>query len=80
MLIIDDKHIKVYMHRILTGYPVKSMADHKNRNGLDNRLINLSIVSNSENQQNKQLQRNNTNGATSINSNILTKMGSKVTV
>lgn len=67
--LIDGKATKVYLHRVLLKPPVNSMIDHINGNGLDNRLCNLNIVSNGENQQNKRISRNNTSGVKGISLN-----------
>lgn len=44
------KHIR--LHRLILGYP-KSIIDHKNRNGLDNRKENLRLCSFSQNNANR---------------------------
>lgn len=41
------------MHRFLMGYPKEGEVDHKNRNKIDNRKINLRIASRSQNNANK---------------------------
>lgn len=40
--------------------------DHENRNRADNRILNLRDVSNSENQKNVKLQKNNTSGIVGV--------------
>lgn len=43
----------ILLHRYLMDFPDNLYIDHINHNGLDNRKNNLSIVTNSENQQNR---------------------------
>ncbi len=52
----------IRLHRLITACPNYMQVDHRNRNGLDNRRINLKLVTNGENQQNKRLLKNNTSG------------------
>ena len=49
------------MHRLIMGFP-KSGIDHKNGNKLDNRIANLRICSQKENQANSKKGKNNTSG------------------
>lgn len=57
----DNK--KVYMHReILGDITDKNVVDHINRDGLDNRKLNLRIVTQSHNMFNTGLRRNNSSG------------------
>ncbi len=43
----------VYMHRVIMNTPKGLFTDHINHNGLDNRKINLRIVTGSQNQWNR---------------------------
>lgn len=43
----------IYMHRLIMSFPERLQVDHVNRNGIDNRLENLRIVTNTQNQLNK---------------------------
>ena len=47
---------KVYLHRLIMGFPHKKMVDHKHGrcSRYDNRKTNLRICNNMQNQQNKQ--------------------------
>lgn len=42
----------ILMHRLIMGFPEKKQIDHINGNSLDNRKVNLRIVSASENMHN----------------------------
>ena len=60
-----------YIHRLLAIHYIpnpdnKLQVDHINRNRADNRIENLRWVSWSENQQNKNKQKNNSSGITNI--------------
>lgn len=49
---IGNKNHALSMHRLLTGIR-KAMVDHKNRNGLDNRMSNLRYCTAKENSRNR---------------------------
>ena len=57
--------INMYMHRILMQ-PGEFQVDHINRNKLDNRMQNLRIVTNQQNQFNRPLNSNNSSGFTGV--------------
>ncbi len=52
----------VQMHRMIMDAPKGMEVDHINGNTLDNRKINLRVVSRSQNEWNRKKQRNNTTG------------------
>jgi hypothetical protein len=52
----------VSMHRVIMQPKKTQLVDHKSRNGLDNRKINLRVCSRGQNNQNKNLAKNNTSG------------------
>jgi len=57
---INGKYTMIYLHRfILKIIDKKIFVDHANMDTLDNRKINLRICSHSQNQMNKQIQKNN---------------------
>lgn len=58
-----NKPTHMYMHNFILG--VKGV-DHKNHNGLDNRRSNLRRATQSQNNANQGLRRNNTSGAKGV--------------
>jgi hypothetical protein len=52
----------IFMHRVINNTPEEFQTDHINRDKLDNRKINLRTATNTLNQLNKGLQKNNTSG------------------
>lgn len=59
-------HKIVKMHRFLMDCPEGLEVDHINRNGLDNRKVNLRIVTQAVNKQNKGIYSNNTSGVPGV--------------
>ncbi len=60
---ISRKEVKtIYMHRYVLNAPKGLQVDHINHNPLDNRRINLRLATNSQNQMNGRIQKNNTSG------------------
>jgi hypothetical protein len=54
---------KILLHRIFLNITnSKIFIDHKNHNGLDNRMNNLRISTNAQNQWNQRLRKDNTSG------------------
>lgn len=53
------------LHRLIMGFPY-GQVDHINRNKLDNRNENLREVTNSQNQVNQGMMKNNTSGITGV--------------
>ena len=47
----------VYLHRLLKGFPAGKVVDHKNGNGLDNRLKNLRVCYSGQNNMNQKKTR-----------------------
>jgi hypothetical protein len=52
----------IYMHRLITNCPEKLEVDHINRDGLDNRKVNLRICTSAENRKNHKILSNNKSG------------------
>ena len=53
---------RVYLHRAIVGELDGFQVDHINRNGLDNRRVNLRLATRSQNQHNRVASSNNTSG------------------
>jgi len=56
----------LFMHRLINDTPGGFETDHINRNKLDNRRENLRSVTNTQNQLNKGLQKNNKSGVAGV--------------
>lgn len=52
----------ILMHRFILNVPINKEIDHINRNGLDNRKVNLRICSHIENSWNTDKKKNNKSG------------------
>lgn len=59
---LKSKQHQVRMHRVLMGNPSGFEVDHVDGNGLNNRKINLRKATQSQNQQNSTISKNNTSG------------------
>jgi hypothetical protein len=55
-----------YIHKIIMKSSGDEYVDHKNRDTLDNRKINLRITTNQQNSMNCSLSKNNTSGVTGV--------------
>ena len=60
------KEDKVFIHRLIMGFPDDMNIDHINHNTFDNRKSNLRIVTTSQNAMNHVLGARNTSGATGV--------------
>ena len=60
------RRISIKLHQILRPCARYFEVDHKNRNGLDNRISNLRVVTHAENMLNKSLRLDNPTGHTGI--------------
>lgn len=58
----NRKEKTMFLHRLINSTPDGLFTDHINRNKLDNRKCNLRTVTNTQNQLNKGLQKNNKSG------------------
>lgn len=52
----------IKLHRLIMDAPTKIVVDHINRDGLDNRKINLRLCTQKENIRNSKLYKNNSSG------------------
>ncbi len=64
---INGKQVKIYQHREVWEkahgtIPADMQIDHINHDGLDNRLENLRLVTVSQNQHNRIINKNNSSG------------------
>lgn len=57
---------KQYLHRFLTGCSDSLEIDHINGNPRDNRLINLRVVTRTQNMRNTRINKNNTSGVKGV--------------
>jgi HNH endonuclease/AP2 domain len=62
----NKKHGKILMHRAILNAPPGSGVDHINGDGLDNRMGNLRLATQSENAQNCRRPCNNTSGVKGV--------------
>lgn len=64
---LNDNSFVFFHSYVLNTYPTKNcICDHINRNRLDNRKINLRLVTNSENNINQKTYKNNKSGHTGV--------------
>lgn len=56
------RRIAIKLHQLLRPCPRYFEVDHKNRNGLDNRISNLQVVTHAKNMLNKGLRLDNATG------------------
>jgi len=61
---------KIMMHRLILSFPLEGQVDHINHNGLDNRKVNLRVVSATENSQNKPIYSNNALGIKGVRERV----------
>jgi hypothetical protein len=59
------RQVKISMHRLIMNNPYLMVIDHKNHDGLDNRRLNLRVVTSRENSLN--LRKKNKHGYPGIN-------------
>ena len=64
-----SKKQKIYLHRYIMDCPSNMFVDHKNNDGLDNRKVNMQIVTRKENNENRKLAKNNKTGITGVHWN-----------
>lgn len=62
----NAKYKMVKLHREIMANPEGYQVDHINGDKYDNRRCNLRLATNSQNQMNKGLQKNNTSGHTGV--------------
>lgn len=61
VLMVNGKE-SLRLHRVIMGPEEDEVVDHENRDGLDNRKINLRVCSKGQNNQNKNVSKNNKSG------------------
>ena len=66
---VDGNQTKILFHRELLGLPEGEIRDHRNGNGLDNRLCNLRPATIQENNCNRGTPKNNTSGIKGVSWN-----------
>lgn len=62
----EGKRQTVYMHRVVLGVSGGFFADHRDRDGLNNRRTNLRTATPTQNAYNRIASRNNTSGAKGV--------------
>jgi hypothetical protein len=65
----DGYRQKIYMHRLIMGFPIGYDIDHKDGNGLNNTKLNLRVSTRSKNLANTGLRRGNTTGFKGVHLN-----------
>lgn len=58
----ESRGTRILLHRLLMSPPGLMEIDHVNGDGLDNRRVNLRVVTARENRQNQPIRRDNTSG------------------
>ena len=66
------------LHQLIMSFPVDGVIDHINQNGLDNRKINLRVISSIENARNKTYSRKPKSGFVGVVKNASIKKPWKV--
>jgi hypothetical protein len=61
---------RTYLHRIILGTPPSLYTDHKDRNGLNNKLSNLRVATKSQNAANIGLIKTNTSGFKGVHKGV----------
>lgn len=61
-IVINGKRTNIFFHRELLDLKDGEIRDHRNGNGLDNRICNLRPATQQENCCNQGIQKNNTSG------------------
>lgn len=65
-VITTDGTRQIALHRLVTNAPQGMQVDHRNHNKRDNRIDNLRICTNKENQRNQGINKRNTSGYTGV--------------
>lgn len=68
------------LHRLVMKAPAGVLVDHINRDGLDNRRVNLRLCNQSQNKANRPAPRNNTSGYKGVHATRSGRWAARITI